>query len=170
MLLEGNQRGGAKNLAQHLLKDENDHVRVHELRGFVSSDLEGALNETYALSRATKCKQFLYSLRLNPPEGEPVTSELFEDAADRVEQKLGLAGQPRAIVFHEKKGRRHAHAVWSRIDIEQMRAVQLSHTKLKLKDVSRELFLKHGWTMPDGFTDKRLHTPHNFTMAQWQQA
>ena len=36
MILEGNARGGAKNLALHLMKDENDHVTIHELRGFMS--------------------------------------------------------------------------------------------------------------------------------------
>lgn len=36
--------------------------------------------------------------------------------AETIERKLGLEGQPRAIVFHEKEGRRHAQAIWSRID------------------------------------------------------
>ena len=31
MMLKGNSRGGAGNLAQHLLKDENEHVEVHEI-------------------------------------------------------------------------------------------------------------------------------------------
>ena len=60
MILIGNQRGGAKDLAQHLLKEENDHVQVHELRGFASGNLAGALTEAYAVSRGTKCKQFLF--------------------------------------------------------------------------------------------------------------
>ena len=64
MILVGNQRGGARDLALHLMKDENDHVNVHEMRGFVSDDLEGAFQEAYAISRATKCKQFLFSLSL----------------------------------------------------------------------------------------------------------
>ena len=35
MILKGSQRGGALKLAVHLLRlDENDHVEVHELRGF----------------------------------------------------------------------------------------------------------------------------------------
>ena len=48
MILIGNQRGGAKELALHLLKDENDHVAVHELRGFAARELRGAFNEAYA--------------------------------------------------------------------------------------------------------------------------
>ena len=67
MILKGNRRGGAKDLAAHLMKPENEHVDMHELRGFVASDLIGALNETYAISQGTKCRKFLYSLSVNPP-------------------------------------------------------------------------------------------------------
>ena len=169
MILVGNQRGGAKDLARHLLKDENDHVEVHEVRGFASETLMGALTEAYAVSRGTKCRQFLYSLSLNPPPGETVSTADFERAVERVEEKLGLKGQPRAIVFHEK-GRRHAHAVWSRIDTESMKAVQLSFTHKKLQSVSRELFREHGWDMPLGLIGKSQSDPRNFTLEQWQQA
>lgn len=67
MILVGNQRGNAKNLALHLLKEDNERVNVHELRGFCSDNLVSAFNESYAMSRATKCKQHLFSLSLNPP-------------------------------------------------------------------------------------------------------
>jgi len=170
MILVGNQRGNAKNLALHLLKDENERVEVHDLRGFCSDNLVSALNESYAMSRATKCKQHLFSLSLNPPKGEDVSNEQFEDAISKVEEKLGLSGQPRAIVFHEKEGRRHCHAVWSRIDMEELKAVQLSYSKNKLQEVSRELYLEHGWKMPRGLTDKSHSDPRNFTLAEWQQA
>lgn len=170
MILQGNQRGGAKNLALHLLKDENEHVEVYELRGFISDDLVSAFKEIHALSRGTRAKQFLYSLSLNPPQGENVSTEDFENAIGRVEKKLSLTDQPRAIVFHEKNGRRHCHAVWSRIDGENMKAIPLPFTKYKLRELSRELYIEHGWTMPRGFIDSRERDPRNFTLAQWQQA
>ncbi len=170
MILEGNERGGAKNLALHLLKEENDHVDVHELRGFISDNLVSALNESYAVSRGTRAKKFLFSLSLNPPKSENVSTKDFEEAIGRVEQELGLTGQPRAIVFHEKQGRRHCHAVWSRIDTEAMKAIHLSHTKLKLMDISRDLYRHHGWTMPKGFIRGAERDPNNFTLAEWQQA
>ncbi len=44
MILTGNSRGGAKDLAIHLMKPENDHVEVHELRGFAAQTLMGALD------------------------------------------------------------------------------------------------------------------------------
>lgn len=167
MILEGNQRGGAKDLALHLLKEENEHV---EVRGVVSDDLASALHEAYALSRGTKAKKFLFSLSLNPPQGENVSTPEFEAAIDQVEEKLGLTGQPRAIVFHEKKGRRHAHAVWSRTNIAQMKAIKLPYYKLNLQDVSRELYIKHEWAMPRGFINSEERDPKNFTMQQWHHA
>jgi hypothetical protein len=83
---------------------------------------------------------------------------------------LGLDGQPRAIVFHEKEGRRHAHCVWSRIDAETMTAKQLSHWKLKLREVSKELHREFGIPLPRGLQDKKERNPFNFTHAEWQQA
>lgn len=170
MILVGNQRGGARDLANHLMKDENDHVQVHELRGFVASDLMGAFKEAEMISRGTRCKQFLFSLSLNPPQDARVTVADFEKAIERIEDKLGLSGQPRAIVFHEKKGRRHAHAVWSRIDTSQMKAVQLSHSKTKLCAISKQLYLEHGWKLPAGHIDRSKTDPLNFTLEEWQQA
>ena len=150
MILHGNQRGGAKDLALHLLKDENDHVEIHELRGFVSDDLVSAFREIYAVARGTQAKQFLFSCSFNPPKGEAVSTKDFEEARTRVEEKLCLDNQPRAIVFHEKQGRRHCHVVWSRIDAREMKAIQLSFTKRKLKEIARDLYLEHGWKMPRG--------------------
>lgn len=51
--IQGNARGGAKNLTLHLLKDENDHVEVHELLGFSSNNLISKLNEAHAIRKAT---------------------------------------------------------------------------------------------------------------------
>lgn len=170
MILKGNQRGGAKDLALHLMKDENEHVELYELRGFASENLIGSLNEAYAVSRGTRCKQFLFSLSLNPPPQENVKTEDFVSAIENVEESLGLSGQPRAIVFHEKEGRRHAHAIWSRIDTEEMKAVQLSFTHRKLQSISRELYLEHGWKMPPGLVNNEERNPKNFTLEEWQQA
>ncbi|MEL6227607.1 MAG: relaxase/mobilization nuclease domain-containing protein [Pseudomonadota bacterium] len=170
MILVGSQRGGAADLAAHLEKPENEHVEVHELRGFVSDTLKGALNEAYAVSRGTRCKRFLYSLSLNPPQDKAVPIAAFEAAIERVERQLGLTGQPRAIVFHEKKGRRHAHCVWSRIKGDEMKAVHLPFDHEKLMAVSRELFLHHGWDLPRGLVNRQNRDPRNFTLAEWQQA
>lgn len=171
MILKASQRGGGKQLGLHLMRaDENEHVEVHEIRGFVSQDVVGALKEAYAISKGTRCKQFLFSVSLNPPPQERVPVEIFEDAVARIEARNNLQGQPRIVVFHEKEGRRHAHAVWSRIDAETMTARNLSHFKLKLRDLSRELYFEHGWKMPRGLMNSREADPRNFTLKEWQQA
>ena len=171
MILKASQRGGGKQLALHLLKtEENEHVEVHDIQGFMAETILGALNEAHAVSRGTRCRQFLFSISLNPPETESVSVEVFEDALSRIEAKLGLVGQPRVVVFHEKEGRRHAHAVYSRIDIDEMKAINMSHFKSKLMDVSRELFMEHGWLMPRGMMNSKLRDPATYSLAEYHQA
>lgn len=167
MILKASQRGGGKQLALHLLNStDNEHVQIHKLRGFVSEDLPGALKEAHAISQATKCRQYLFSVSLNPPQTEDVPVAVFEEAIRRIEEKTGLAGQPRAIVFHEKEGRRHAHCVWSRIDAEELRAINLPFFKDKLNRIARELYIEQGWTMPRGFVESSARDPRNYTLAE----
>ncbi|EFO30631.1 relaxase/mobilization nuclease domain-containing protein [Roseibium sp. TrichSKD4] len=171
MILKGSQRGGAINLADHLMNDrENDHVTLVEVRGFVARDLHGALAEAYAISKGTKCEQFFFSLSLNPPKEIVASEQDLIDAANQAEEKLGLHNQPRAIVFHEKEGRRHAHVVWSRIDGISMKAIPLPHFKNKLMSLARDLYLEHGWELPEGLRRDGGKSPLNFTLAEWQQA
>ena len=171
MILKASERGNASNLAQHLMNArDNEHVELHDLRGFIADELHGAFQEVHAISRGTRCTNFLFSLSLSPPEAENVPLDAFESAIERIEQRLGLSDQPRAIVFHEKEGRRHAHAVWSRIDPVAMKAVELPHFKRKLNTIAEDLFLEHGWALPDGFKKNRMRDPLNFTLAEWQQS
>ena len=94
MILKGSQRAGAKQLAAYLLNDrDNDHVSVLELKGFVAENLHGALREAEVVSKATKCKQYFFSLSLNPPQGVVAGEEDLKRAADRAEEALGLEGQ-----------------------------------------------------------------------------
>lgn len=65
--------------------------------------------------------------------------------------------------------RRHAHAVWCRIDPETMTAKQLSHDRTKLREVSRELHIEHDLTMPPGLLSAKDRNPRNFTLEEWQQ-
>lgn len=171
MILKGNSRGGGRQMAAHLLNGEqNEHVTVHQVRGFLAATVSGALEEAYALSRGTQCQKYIYSLSLNPPPGENVPIEDFEKALKTIEDKLGLTDQPRVIVFHEKEGRRHAHCVWSRIKVDEMKAVNISHDRLKLQAVSRALYIEHGWTMPKGLINPDHKNPLTYTKEEWQQA
>ena len=171
MILKGSQRSGAKNLSVHLMNDkDNDHINVYDLRGFVSNNLHGAFAEIHAISKGTKCTQFMFSLSFNPPKETVASENDFLKAIEQAELKLGLDNQPRAIVFHEKENRRHAHVVWSRIDAQSMTAINLPHFKRKLNDLARDLYLEHGWQLPDGFKHGHGKNPLNFTLDEWQQA
>lgn len=171
MILKGNERGHAAELALHLLNPrDNDHVTVHAITGFVADDLQGALAESAAISQATQCRNNLFSLSLNPPPEARVSIEDFEAAIARIEARLGLAGQPRAIVFHEKNGRRHAHCVRSRIEPTRLRAINLAHTKRKLMEIAQELYRTHGWEMPEGLTDPARSDPLAYSREEAGQA
>lgn len=171
MILKAKERGDAAQLARYLLATrENDHVELHEISGFASGELIEAFREADAIAKGTRCKNYLFSMSLNPPVGAYVETEVFERVADQIAQKLGLSHQPRAIVFHEKDGRRHAHVVWSRIDVEKMLSINLPHYKSKLRDISRDVFLEQGWDMPRGLMHSRLRDPLSFSREEWQQA
>ena len=157
MILKGNQRGGGQQLAAHLQNSfDNERVEIADVRGSVAQDLSGAFAEWAAEARGTKCTKFLYSLSLNPyqPNGR-LTREQYLELLERTERSLKLVGQPRAVVFHEKRDkdgvlREHCHAVWSRIDTDRMKAVQISHDRLKLRTVAQDFARDHGLELPDG--------------------
>lgn len=171
MILKGSQRGGAGQLAKHLLNDrENDHVTLHDLKGFMAGDLYGALSETRVIAKGTRCRQYMFSLSINPPKDMDAPLNAMLDAAERAGKALGLENQPRAVVIHEKKGRRHIHVVWSRIDIAKMKAINLPFFKQRLAALSKELYLEHGWELPEGHRTNGWKNPLSFTLAEWQQA
>ena len=173
MILHGNARGGGRELAIHLMRtDENEHVEVHEVQGFMVDDVRGAFQEIEALAKGTRCQKPLFSLSLSPPKDANVSAKEFEKAISKAEDELGLSGQPRVIVFHEKGEHRdrHCHVVWSRVDSETMKAIPMPFNRLKMRNVSRELFIEHGWDVPRGLINRDERNPLNYTLEEYQQA
>lgn len=149
MILKGSQRGHGDDLATHLMNAlENERVEIAELYGAVADDLHGAFAEFEAVASGTRAKQYLYSLSINP--SAPLTRQQYDEAIASIEDRLGLTGQPRAVVFHVKHGREHCHVVWSRIDVEKMRAIHMAHDHRRLCDLSCELARKYGLDLPPG--------------------
>lgn len=154
MIPFGSQRASGQDLATHLLNAlDNERLELAHVRGAIARDLHGAFAEWEAQAHAlTRCRKYLYSLSVNPdPRQGRLTREQYLDYIARVEERLGLTGQPRAIVFHEKHGREHCHVVWSRIDTHRQRAVQISYDREKLMAVTREFARDHGLSLPDGY-------------------
>jgi hypothetical protein len=157
MILKGNQRGGGSQLAIHLMNSfDNEVVDVADVRGTVAQDLSGAFAEWAAEARATNCEKYIYSLSMSPDQAQGrLTREQYLDLIARTERSLKLVGQPRAVVFHEKRDkdgtlRQHAHVVWSRIDAEKSKAIPIGHDHLKLRTVAKEFARDHGLALPDG--------------------
>ena len=170
MIIKASQRGFARNLANHLAStNDNDHVTLMEIRGVIGQSIHAALLEMEAISQGTRCRKPFFSVSFNPPPNVDVSHKAFEQAFDALEESLGLQGQPRIAVFHEKSARRHAHVVWLRVQIDAMKAIRMSHFKRKCVELSRLLYLRHGWDMPAGFKDSRLKDPFGLSTAEWQQ-
>ncbi len=174
MIPFASQRGGGQDLADHLQNGlDNDYLEVAEIRGAIASDLNGAFAEWEMQAHAfTNCKNYLYSLSINPWEkvNGPMTRDQYADYIDRAEERLGLTGQPRVVVYHIKDGREHAHVVWSRIDIEKEKAIQMSFDHQSLMMVTREFARDHELVLPDGYEKGREGKNRQNTLyEQFQQ-
>jgi len=168
MIPFGSQRALGQDLATHLLNTlDNERMEVAQVRGAVARDLHGAFAEWEAQAHTlTRCSNYLYSLSINPDQRQGrLTKEQYLDYIDRAENRLGLASQPRAVVFHIKKDkngvpREHCHVVWSRIDAERGKARHMAFDHDKLMMVTREFARDHGLTLPDGYyRDKGQERP-----------
>lgn len=152
MIIKGSQRGNAADLALHLMNaHDNERVEVAAVEGTIADDLYGAFAEFEAIAAGTRATQPLYSLSINP--SARLSREQYAEMIDHIEQRLGLAGQPRAVVFHVKGSREHCHVVWSRIDVENMRAIHMAHDRRRLCDISCEMARKYGLELPQGLLD-----------------
>lgn len=152
MVIKGKSVAGANRLAQHLERtDTNERADVIELRDVAAGDLQGALRELEAVaSGCPNCKKPFYHASINTRADERLTPEQRMQAIDRLEKDLGLTGQPRAVVVHEKEGREHCHIVWSRIDLDKMRTISDSHNFRKHEIVARDLEREFGHARVQG--------------------
>ena len=171
MIIKASTRGNPTALARHLLNDrDNDQIEQHDVRGFMGHDVMAAMREQQAMDQGVKSRQTLFSVSLSPPQDESVDVAVFEKAIDDIELSVGLKDQPRIVIFHEKEGRRHAHAVWSRIDAERMTVIPLPFYKQRLMEISKDIYLDQGWKLPQGYIDKAERDPRNFDLSLYQQA
>jgi hypothetical protein len=145
VVIKGTSCAGANRLAVHLTRtDTNERAEVKEIRGVTAEDLRGALLEMEAVAAGTRSTKPFYHGSINTRAEERLTDEQRLTAIDRLEAALGLAGQARVVVVHEKEGREHCHIVWSRIDLERMAAISDSHNYRKHEEVARALEREFG--------------------------
>lgn len=159
MIPFASQRGNGQDLATHLMNaHDNERIELFEVRRAVARDLHGAFAEWEAIAKGlTRARQYLCSLSINPDERQGrLTRNQYLNYIDRTEAALGLTGQPRVILFHEKPGeddviREHCHVVWSRTDVKNKRAIPLPFFKEKLMAVTRAFARDHGLRLPPGY-------------------
>lgn len=140
MIIKGGSRGAGVALGRYLQSvGANERVTVLEIKGTVAQDIIGALKEMEAYAEGTKCEKSFYHAQVNPEPPYRLTPEQVFESIDLLEKELGLEGHARVVVMHEKDGRQHYHPVWTRIDLENMRAVPDSHNFAAHERVAREL-------------------------------
>lgn len=155
MIPKASQRGNGQDLATHLLNaHDNEYLEVAYLRGAVAGDLHGAFAEWELQAQTlTRCSNYLYSLSINPDDRQgALTRDQYLAYIERAEASLGLAHQPRAVVFHIKDGREHCHVIWSRIDAANGKAIHQAFDHEKLMAVTRQFAREHGIVLPEGMT------------------
>jgi hypothetical protein len=149
MIAKGTVHNNGARLAQYMTTGKGDErAELWHMRGFAENNLVDAFRTVQAMAEGTKCENPMFHVQVRNPEGETLTRAQWERTADRLEAKLGLSGQPRAIAFHidTKTGHEHMHVAWSRIDEETMTAKPLPYFKLRLKETCRELEKEFGIT------------------------
>jgi hypothetical protein len=140
VIINGGSRSNGAFFTRHLTRaDQNENVSIAEIRGLAAQDVREAFREMEAVASGTRCKNFFYHANLNPRQDEQLTAEQWELAVDTLERELGLTGQPRLVVEHQKEGRTHRHVVWSRIDADSMTAISDSLTYPKHERAAREI-------------------------------
>jgi hypothetical protein len=145
VIIKGKSCGGARRLGIHLTRlDTNERFDVKEIRGVVSDNLYAALREIEAVAAGAMTTKPFYHASINTRGDERLTDEQRAYAIDKLESALGLTGQPRVVVVHEKKDREHCHIVWSRIDLDRMAAHSDSHNFRKHEKVARALEKEFG--------------------------
>jgi hypothetical protein len=176
VVIKGTSCAGARRLAVHLTRtDTNERAELKEVRGVAAEDLHGALLEMEAVAAGARTSKPFYHGSINTRADERLTDEQRAHAIDRLEEKLGLSGQARVVMLHEKEGREHCHIVWSRIDLERMAAISDSHNYRKHEEVARDLEREFGHERVQGAHVERdgkerpARTPSHEEMLQTER-
>lgn len=145
MIAKGTAHNNGVKLARYMITGKDgERAELWQMRGFAADNIVDGFRDVQIMAEGTRAEQPFFHVQVRNPNGEELTRAQWERIANRIESKLGLTGQPRAIAFHtgEKTGHEHMHIAWSRIDQDSMTARRLPYFKFRLKEVSRELEIK----------------------------
>lgn len=93
------------------------------------------------VTMGTRVRHALYhaSINIDRDEAPELGRARWLEAADELEQRLGMSGHQRAVVRHIKRGREHIHIVWCRVHPVTLRLVRDGQNYRKHEKCSREL-------------------------------
>lgn len=176
MIIKGGSRSGPKWLGRHLTRvDTNERVHVMELQS-PHANLTEAFRDWQVIAEGTRGYKGLYHANIDPAMDYAMTPEQWWRCVEVLERELGLEGQPRAVVLHEKHGREHLHVVWSRADIDTMTLRSDSHNYQAHERASLALEQEFGHALVPGKhakrdRDRQQEMPGSeISHAEWQQA
>jgi len=159
MIVNGGSYRNVRWWADHLQAKENDRTCVVESYGLRSETIHQMLSEMEGFAQGTRCENFFYQMNLNPRGDERLTEEQWTRAREIAEKHHGLEGQAYFVVEHVKNGRAHHHVIWSRIDLENMRAISDSKDARKNHAIAREVEQEFDLQRVTGPYDREPGTP-----------
>lgn len=175
MIVKGGSRAAPGQLAWHLQRrDTNEKVEILELQS-PAPNLAEAFRDWQTLTEGTRGTKGLYHANIDPAKDYTMTREQWQRAVDVLEKELGLEGQPRAVIMHEKFGREHIHVVWARTDIDRMVLRSDSQNYMAHERASQALEKEFGHEPVPGKhakrdRDKQPEFPKaEANQAEWQQ-
>lgn len=174
MIIKGGSRANPSQLARHLLRrDQNELIFLLQCDSSPTGNLREAFADMQLLTAGTRGTKGLYHAQISPDSRYTLSREQWERSADVLEEELGLKGQPRTLVFHQKKGRTHLHVVWARTDLESMTLRSDSRNYDAHERASQRLEIEFGHEPTPGRHAKRDPTKERptaaFNHAAWQQ-
>lgn len=175
MIIKGASRAAPAQLARHLQRrDTNEQVHILELQS-PAPDLGEAFRDWQTLVEGTRGFKGLYHANIDPAANYTMTPEQWQRAVEVLEKELGLEGQPRAVVMHQKHGREHVHVVWARTDIDEMILRSDSQNYQAHERASQKLEMEFGHEQVPGKHAKRDREKQpefpraEANHAEWQQ-
>lgn len=175
MIIKGASRAAPAQLARHLQRsDTNEKVHILELQS-PALDLGEAFRDWQTLVEGTRGFKGLYHANIDPAADYTMTTEQWQRAVEVLEKELGLEGQPRAVVMHQKHGREHVHVVWARTDIDAMVLRSDSQNYQAHERASQKLEMEFGHEPVPGKHAKRDREKQpefpraEANHAEWQQ-
>ncbi|MBL4795985.1 MAG: relaxase/mobilization nuclease domain-containing protein [Oleispira sp.] len=169
MIINGSSRSNGLQLGGYLLdlfgRDKNENIEVLEV-AHPEKHLVEALKQMQEITGSgQRGQKGLYHAQISPAIGEDLelSPAQWIRAADVLEQQMGLEGQARALVTHEKNGRIHLHAVWQRYDLDQGKLLSDSWDYIKHEKASRQLEEEFGHEpVPSPHLDKEKRSENSY--------